>query len=47
MAAHAALGRGAQVIVIDKDLNRLRQIDFNFNKKVTTVMANPTQFQEV
>jgi len=40
-AARAALGRGAQVIVIDKDLNRLRQIDTNFRKKVTTVMANP------
>lgn len=40
-AARAALGRGAQVIVIDKDLQRLRQIDINFRKKVTTVMANP------
>lgn len=40
-AARAALGRGAQVIVIDKDLERLRQIDINFRKKVTTVMANP------
>lgn len=40
-AARAALGRGAQVIVIDKDLNRLRKIDANFRKKVTTVMANP------
>ncbi len=40
-AARAALGRGAQVIVIDKDLHRLRQIDTNFRKKVTTVMANP------
>ncbi len=40
-AARAALGRGAQVIVIDNDLQRLRRIDFNFRKKVTTVMANP------
>ncbi len=40
-AARAALGRGAQVIVIDKDLNRLRQIENRFNKRVTTVMANP------
>lgn len=40
-AARAALGRGAQVIVIDKDLNRLRKIDSNFRKKITTVMANP------
>jgi alanine dehydrogenase len=40
-AVRAALGRGAQVIVIDKDLNRLRKIDSAFSKKVTTVMANP------
>ena len=40
-AARAALGRGAQVIVIDKDLNRLRQIESEFQKRVTTVMANP------
>lgn len=40
-AARAALGRGAQVIMIDKDLNRLRQVDINFKKRVTTVMANP------
>lgn len=40
-AARAALGRGAQVIVIDKDLNRLRTIDSLFPGKLTTVMANP------
>ncbi len=40
-AARAALGRGAQVIVIDKDLNRLRRIDSAFRQKITTVMANP------
>lgn len=40
-AAKAALGRGAQVIVIDKDLNRLRTIDSLFPGKLTTVMANP------
>ncbi|RKY94788.1 MAG: alanine dehydrogenase [Ignavibacteriae bacterium] len=40
-AARAALGRGAQVIVIDKDLNRLRQVEASFHKQVTTVMANP------
>ncbi len=40
-AARAALGRGAQVIVIDNDLQRLRRIDNNFRKKITTVMANP------
>jgi len=40
-AARAALGRGAQVVVIDKDLNRLRNIETIFHKRVTTVMANP------
>jgi alanine dehydrogenase len=40
-AARAALGRGAHVIVIDKDLNRLRKIDSTFRQKITTVMANP------
>ncbi|UCH66008.1 MAG: alanine dehydrogenase [Ignavibacterium sp.] len=39
-AARAALGRGAQVIVIDNDLHRLRHVETTFNKRVTTVMAN-------
>lgn len=41
IAARAALGRGAAVIVLDRDLNRLRQIDNTFQKKITTVVANP------
>ncbi len=40
-AARAAIGRGAQVIVIDKDLSRLRQLENEFNRGITTVMANP------
>lgn len=40
-AAKSALGRGAQVIVLDKDLNRLRRIDETFDRKITTVVANP------
>ena len=40
-AARAAIGRGAQVIVIDHDLNRLRKIDSTFRERITTVMANP------
>ncbi|MCX6149574.1 MAG: alanine dehydrogenase [Ignavibacteriales bacterium] len=40
-AARSALGRGAQVIILDKDVNRLKNIDFLFNKRVTTVVANP------
>ncbi|MBT8381848.1 MAG: alanine dehydrogenase [Ignavibacteriaceae bacterium] len=40
-AARAALGRGAQVIVIDTDLDRLRHVETEFNTGITTVMANP------
>jgi len=40
-AARAALGRGTQVIVLDKDLPRLRKIESEFKKRITTVMANP------
>lgn len=39
-AARAALGRGAQVIVLDKDLHRLRRFESEFKKRITTVMAN-------
>ena len=41
MAARAALGRGASVIVLDKDVTKLRNIDLLFAKKATTVIANP------
>jgi alanine dehydrogenase len=40
-AARAAVGRGAQVIVIDKDLARLRQVESEFHRGITTVIANP------
>ncbi|MGE5364797.1 MAG: alanine dehydrogenase [Bacteroidota bacterium] len=40
-AARAALGRGAHVILLDKDLTKLRNADNLFQKKVTTVVANP------
>jgi alanine dehydrogenase len=40
-AAAAALGRGAQVILLDNDISRLRQIELDFRKKITTVVANP------
>ncbi|MCF8241594.1 MAG: alanine dehydrogenase [Melioribacteraceae bacterium] len=39
-AARAALGRGAHVIVLDKDLYRLRRIENYLGKKITTVVAN-------
>jgi alanine dehydrogenase len=40
-AARAAVARGAQVIVLDKDLTRLRRIEDAFAKRITTVVANP------
>jgi len=40
-AAQAALGRGAQVIVLDKDLTRLRRLESTVSKNITTVVANP------
>ncbi len=40
-AARSAYARGAHVIVLDKDLRRLRRIETNISKNVTTVAANP------
>jgi len=39
-AARAVLGRGAQVIVLDKDIRRLRRIENILSKNITTVIAN-------
>ncbi|MFH1195489.1 MAG: alanine dehydrogenase [bacterium] len=40
-AARSALGRGAHVIVLDKDLRRLRRVETHLGKILTTVVANP------
>ncbi|PKL82696.1 MAG: alanine dehydrogenase [Ignavibacteriae bacterium HGW-Ignavibacteriae-3] len=40
-AARAAFARGAHVIVLDKDLRRLRRIGTDISKNITTVAANP------
>jgi alanine dehydrogenase len=40
-AAQAMLGLGAQIILLDNDLDRLRLADQYFNKRITTVMASP------
>lgn len=40
-AARAAFNAGAQVIVLDKDLRRLRRIVTQISKNITTVVANP------
>lgn len=39
-AARAAIGLGAQVMVIDHDLNKLRYINEVFNKQVITTISN-------
>jgi alanine dehydrogenase len=40
-AAQAALGIGAQVIALDTDLEKLREAENYFGKRITTVMASP------
>ncbi|MCB9250200.1 MAG: alanine dehydrogenase, partial [Ignavibacteriales bacterium] len=40
-AARLAYATGAHVIVLDKDLRRLRRIENNISKSITTVVANP------
>ncbi len=39
-AAQAALGAGAHVIILDRDVNRLRTAEQIFRKNVTTAVAN-------
>jgi alanine dehydrogenase len=41
-AAKAAIGRGAQVIILDTNIEKLRQIENSFSGSVTTVAANPS-----
>lgn len=40
-AARAAYSRGAHVIVIDNDMRRLRRINTDISKNISTVAANP------
>lgn len=40
-AARAAFASGAQVIVLDQDLRRLRRIEDTVSKNISTVVANP------
>ncbi|MBU1100875.1 MAG: alanine dehydrogenase [Bacteroidetes bacterium] len=40
-AAKAALGRGAQVIILDIDQRKLRKVKSDCGDRVTTVLANP------
>ncbi|MEN8191497.1 MAG: alanine dehydrogenase [Bacteroidota bacterium] len=40
-AARSVIGRGAQVIVLDRDMRRLKRIENILGKNITTVVANP------
>ncbi|MCA9981042.1 MAG: alanine dehydrogenase [Anaerolineales bacterium] len=52
-ATHAFLGAGAQVVVLDTDINHLRQLEQATGRRITTMFANPyninraTQFADV
>ena len=46
-AARMAIGAGAEVIVFDKDLNRLRWMRNRFDSKVGTAMINPYNLKKV
>ncbi|MBK8431620.1 MAG: alanine dehydrogenase [Chloroflexi bacterium] len=41
-AAHAFLGVGAQVVILDNDIDKLRQLEKELNGHVTTMYATPT-----
>ncbi len=45
-ACMAALGAGAQVIVLDKDMNKLREIERLFQKRVITSIANKKSIEK-
>ena len=45
-AAKMALGLGAHVTIIDRDLNRLRQLDDIFNGQVVTLASNAVHIRE-
>ena len=46
-AAHAFLGLGAKVVILDRSLERLRQIDEMFHGQVTTMVAYPFNIARV
>ena len=45
-AARIAWGMGAHVTIIDKNLNRLRELDDIFNSQVVTLASNPFSVRE-
>lgn len=45
-AARMAMGFGASVMVLDKDLNRLRELDNLFGPRLRTIYSSPTSIEE-
>jgi len=45
-AARTAVGLGAQVIVLDRDINKLRYVDQLLTKRVTTALATPVNVRK-
>jgi alanine dehydrogenase len=46
-AARTALTNGARVTILDKNINKLREIEEKFNKNVTTLISAPMIIQRV
>lgn len=46
-AARMAMGLGADVTVLDRDLNRLRDIDVDFNFRMKTLFSSPQNVERV
>jgi len=46
-AARAFLGMGAEVVLLDRDINKLRAIEERFNGRVTTMFANRYNLKRV
>lgn len=45
-AARNALGMGAQVSILDSNINRLREIDLSFDGKIKTIISNRFQIEK-
>lgn len=45
-AATMAIGLGADVVIMDNNLERLRELDFNFGSRLKTVFSNPHNIAE-
>lgn len=46
-AARMAMGMGASVVVLDRDINRLRELDALFGPHLRTLFSSPSSIEEV